>query len=453
MNKYTIGLIVGVLSAGLTLQAQAQGLSPSEAKGTVPMVFEYNLAGPTTIESAPIQTAGTIKTISASYDFEGEVTLEVSANAGTSYTKIINGKPLTDGFIAGNTLCFKVNIPQGSILKKITLGFTDSSGVKKIFRNPDIYKFKYHKPIFIAGSNEELFNYPVKINLDRRDVYFTAADGQTPLYYYLEEGSRFSVLGSGDYANTKNLEPRTQYDNCWVKIPQIPKEGITIYLYCGDKQGLPPQGTVPEYLDANKVFPLFDDFSQAKLDETKWQVLPGLKKEYNLKDGQLQLKDCLILSRDFTMKQGILEFKAKAQDNASIQAVLREKVTNQKTLPIEVIVYSSNYPGAEHTIAINGVAKLNIGKPITPLTYYIYKVIVNEDGIIFERYSENYKKEAEIQFLDVGGLEQDYIGLKADAALVNAGSVYFDWVRVRPFVEVEPKVVIEPKTQNPEPNS
>ena len=40
MDKYTAGLILGVLSAGLTLQAHAQGLSPSEAKGTVPMIFE-----------------------------------------------------------------------------------------------------------------------------------------------------------------------------------------------------------------------------------------------------------------------------------------------------------------------------------------------------------------------------------------------------------------------------
>ncbi len=59
-------------------------------------------------------------------------------------------------------------------------------------------------------------------------------------------------------------------------------------------------------------------------------------------------------------------------------------------------------------------------------------------GIIFERYSENYQKQAEIQFLDVGGLNEGYIGLKADVAPFNAGSVYFDWVRVRPYTDTEP---------------
>ena len=50
----------------------------------------------------------------------------------------------------------------------------------------------------------------------------------------------------------------------------------------------------------------------------------------------------------------------------------------------------------------------------------------------------NRKKQAEIKFLDVGNFTEGYIGLKADAAVFNAGSVYFDWIRARPYVEVEP---------------
>ena len=229
MNKYTAGLILGILGAALNVEAYAveQGLSPQEAEhppfryggvptspeGTVPEVFEYNLQGPSTIESESIKTQGTIKTICASYEFEGEVRLEVSANAGTAYTKIINGSILKDGFIPGNYLRFRATVTKDSILKKIIIGYTDSSGVSTLYQNPDLKNYKYRKPIYISGGSEEVFNYPMKMVLSSQlsalsQILFTAADGQTSLYYYLENPNSY-----------------------WVKIPQIPKEGIKIYVY------------------------------------------------------------------------------------------------------------------------------------------------------------------------------------------------------------------------------
>lgn len=171
MNRYTAGIIIGLLGAGLTLEAQAQtvtGHFPSELNQSspmesVPFSYEYNLSGPATIESESIKTRGTIETISAYYEFEGEVRLEVSANAGTAYTKIINGTILKDGFIPGNELRFRANIAKDSILKKITIGYTDSSGTKKLYYNPDLANYKYHKPIYISGGSEEVFNYPLKL--------------------------------------------------------------------------------------------------------------------------------------------------------------------------------------------------------------------------------------------------------------------------------------------------
>jgi len=421
MDKYTAGLILGFLSAGLAIEAHA-----NQVVEQAPLVYEYNLSGPTTLESEPVKTLGTIKTIYASYDFEGIVTLEVSANAGNSYTKIINGIPLAEGFMPGNELRFRANIAKGSVLKKLTLGFTNSSGEKRLFNNPDTAKFKYHKQIYISGSSEELFNYPVKINSQRDDIYFTAADGQTPLYYYQAK----------------------EEDDVWVKVPQIPTEGILIYVYYG-YDGIAPAN---KYCDGSRVFLFFDDFSRqtsftaggipqnagSGLDEKKWKVVTGLKKEYNVEEENLKLKDCTVISRDFKMQQGILEYKAKAEENASIQAIVRGKDSLHNAFSLEQVVYSSSYPGAEHTIAINDLAKLNIGKPIQALTYYIYQVVVKPEGIIFERYANNYEKQAEIQFLDVGSLDQGYIGLKADTAPFNGGSVYFDWVRVRPYAQLEP---------------
>ncbi len=295
---------------------------------------------------------------------------------------------------------------------------------------PDISIYKEHKVIYVSGGSQEVFNYPLKLDLGRgglnlpypgslKDIYFTSGDGKNPLYYYLENPS-----------------------NCYIKVPRIPREGTTVHIYY-NKRKLLPQETAfetDEYLDPDKVFPFFEDFSGAALNEEKWEVMLGLKKEYSIKDGYLQLKDGLIISRNFKIKQGIIEFKAKAEENAAIQVALRSGVFGPATFPYEQLVYSSNYPGVEHTIAINDIAKLNIGKPIQPFIFYIYKVTVDPKSIIFERYSENQQeKQAQIQFLDMGNSDEGRIGLKANALpFNNSGSVYFDWIRVRPYVEVEP---------------
>jgi hypothetical protein len=190
-----------------------------------------------------------------------------------------------------------------------------------------------------------------------------------------------------------------------------------------------------------RVFSFYDDFEDNKLNEEKWLVKQEFDKRSDVKDGYLELKGCSITSRGFRIKKGVLEFKAKAESNAAIQAIAKGFVNKQLGVSSEQTVYSSSYPGAEHTIAINDVAKLNIGKPIEPLKDYLYKVIVNSEGISFERYSRDYEKQAEIKFLDTYQVNDGYIGLKAAASPLEGGSVYFDWVRVRPYTEVEPRVV------------
>lgn len=404
--------------AGLSLGVRAGAEEIHAQQG--PLVYEFNLKGPLTVESERMSTQGMIQAIAASWEFEGEVRLEVSANAGNAYVKITNGQILNEGFIPGNQLCFKADIPAGSMLKNVTLGYKDTSGAVRFSRNQELAGFKYHKSINISGSNEELFNYPVKIKIakenvreDFKDVRFTSSDGATALAYYLE-----GVSPSGA--------------SLFVKVPQIPKEGTRINVYYGNENA--KDESHPE-----KVFAFYDDFNSLKLDTTKWQLRSELDKVCNLKDGALQLKGCAIISRNFKMKKGILEFKARAERNAAIQAISRGVFTGRSAYPFEQMVYSSAFAGAEHTIAVNDVAKLNIGNPIQPLTDYIYKVIVSSEGITFERYSSDYDKQAEIRFLDTYTLDEGYIGLKAEVSLFDSGSAYFDWVRVRPYTEVEPK--------------
>lgn len=431
MNKQTIFII----SAIIFLNSGAAAVAKQASQAQAPLIYEYNLKGPKVLELDTITASGTINTISASWDFDGEVSLEASANGGLAYTKIANGQILTDGFIPGNQLRFRINIAEDSSLKKLTVGYTDSSGADYAFHNRDLPAFRNHKPIYISGAGRDLFNYPVKITIgsggpvtgprkadvvceggiepDFRDIRFTAADGQTPLAYYQDDSADF-----------------------WVKIPQIPKEGTKIFLYYGNKAAV-------SLSNPEAVFLFYDDFNGNKLNEEKWLVRPELKSQTFERDGALCLNDSSVISRNFKMKEGILEFKAMAEKNTAIQGIVHGNAAANTLLRVEETVYASDFPGAEHTIAVNDVAKLNIGSPIKPLKEYIFKVIVNTQGITFERFDKDYEKQAEIRFLDTYKLEKGYIGLRTAGASLGAGSAYFDWVRVRPYAGIEPKVIEE----------
>mgnify|MGYP001618125865 FL=1 len=75
-----------------------------------PLFYQYNLKGPLTLESEIIPATGTIQAISAFWDFEGQVRLEASATAGSSYIPIVNGQVLEQGFLPGNQLRLRINI-------------------------------------------------------------------------------------------------------------------------------------------------------------------------------------------------------------------------------------------------------------------------------------------------------------------------------------------------------
>ena len=420
MKTYWFTTVAGFILFAFTIKASAEGVQ-------APLIFDYGaFKGPSIMESETIKTSGTVKAISCYWDFVGKVSMEVSANAGRAYVKIGNGTVLKEGFIPGNELRFRATLGGKSILKKVVLGYVDSSGAKRLPQNPQLAAYKNHKPIYVTGGSEELFDYPLEIIIDKndlsgaqedyRDIRFIAADGATELEYYHDE----------------------EKGTFWVKIPQIPKNaGLTLYLYYGNPLAVNKS-------NAETVFVFYDDFNGAKLNEERWQKALGLKGDCSVKDGYLQLRDASVLSADFAMKEGILEFKARAEKNAAIQAIFQqaqdEKATDAKSdshfFPFKEIFYSSGYPGAEHTIAINDVAKLNIGKPIQPLEDYIYKAVITPAAAIFERYSGAGAKEVEVQFMDAGAPGDGYIGLKAD------GKVYYDWVRVRPYAAVEPQATL-----------
>jgi len=410
------------------------------------LVNYLNLTGSKVYESEAVTTEGTITNITANWDFSGSVHLEVSANNGVNYVSIVNGFPLVKGFVPGNQLRYRVILEPKSLLRRITLFYTDNKVSRHTFGNPELSGFTYRKAIYIENSLEnELVNYQLKIKVgearvqvpspektdvycdgkikaDFKDIRFICADGETNLAYYLE-----SVQG----------ERPNRFAIFWVKIPQLPKKGVNFWIYLYYSNPKAQDLTLP-----NEVFDFFEGFKGKSLDLEKWEIYNELKGEAGIVGAELRLNNSTILSRIFKLENGIIEFKARIQGACGIQGIVRDKKENSLYSSVNQTVYASNFLGAEHTIAVGNIVKVNIGKPIVPDKYYIYRVIAEGPNLIFERYdARDFNKEVELRFSDIGGLSEGHIGLRGDCMSGNEGAVYFDWIRVRQYTADSPKVL------------
>ncbi len=233
---------------------------------------------PGTYELAtPYITDGLIWGITANYNFSGRVTLEVSATGKNSdYVPVVNGVPLEwGGFTPGAKLMWRAKLEPGSSLTEVRIKYVDISGVLGTFGTPELTGFKFRKPIYIKGSPEGgLFNYELALKVgessnvadcdfylkgvlqaDFRDVRFTAADKETLLPHWRE-------YVSGSSPNRTAL--------FWVRIPQLPADGLTIYVYYGKK-------LAADLSNGEVTFNFFDDFSAEMLDVEKWSAFDFTK--------------------------------------------------------------------------------------------------------------------------------------------------------------------------------
>ena len=386
--------------------------------------------GPGTYESTtPYETEGLIYGITASYEFTGEVTLEVSTTGNTTdYVKVVNGVPLELGeFIGGNKITWKATLAAGSMLTKVKIVYNDLSGVLGSFGTPELSGFMFRKPVYLTGSTAgELFHYqvPVKIgesvgsagydfylkgviHADFADVRFTQADTETLLPHYLENIT-------GDAPN------RTA--TFWLNIPQLPKEGLAIYLYYGNADA--------KSASSEAVFDFFDDFEGAALDETKWTA--ALNEDFSyleVSDSLLRLDAAQVTTNVYELfANGIVEYKAKTA-SGPIAAMIRDEDT---------LAYSSNVVIAQHCIAVDGDIKANVEEPITLNTFYHYKIEASGDNITFQRFDEYGRQlQAEVKY------EVNSASLAGPLGLIAASKdffVYYDWVRVRKLATPAPLV-------------
>ena len=303
----------------------------------------------------PYKTKELISSITLNWEFEGEVTMQVSA--GAEYVAAINGVPLEWGkFFSGTEIKWRATLSSGSRLSEVRITYTDISGTVGSFGNPALSGFKFRKPIYIRvqgsgdrvqgsgdrvqGSGDSLFHYqiPIKIgesakaagcdiyikgilNADFKDVRFTPADAETSLPYCLE-----GISGKAPQ----------RVATFWVKVPQIPKEGILIYLYYG-------KPSAEDLSSAEKTFDFFYDFDTQPFDAKKWKdydfTKAGIIVEYKQgtgyrvqgTDGEIKTLD----TAEFNNNEKIIEHFKAGEDyewaRARKAAVLMPAVDSAKT--------------------------------------------------------------------------------------------------------------------------
>lgn len=368
---------------------------------------------------------GQIETITATWEFEGQVRLEVSADGGNNYIPVTYGTPVSSqtspNFVSGDSLRWRAIFSKDSTLYKVKITYTDSSGVAGSFGQPELSGFNYRKPIEIVNPlSRPLYNYQLQIKIaqgssleeadiycqgnsqvDFKDIRFTSADGQTPLSYYQE-----AVSG----------EAPNRVATFWVKLPYIPAEGLSLYLYYGNSQA-------KDLSNPEAVFDFYETFSGKKLNQDKWQLYTQLTGEYEVADSQLKLSGAKIISKNYQLKDGILEVKAAPEDE--VRVIVREDKENPNSTQVG---YSSNIDDAQHCIAIGNIVKANNPIAISPAASYNYKVVAKESSLTF------YRGQESVSYQDETGIKEGYIGLETG----DSDGSYYDWIRVRKYAEEKP---------------
>ncbi|MBI4323407.1 MAG: DUF2341 domain-containing protein [Candidatus Omnitrophica bacterium] len=421
--------------AGIGVAARPCGANPEQVTLQSALVWRTDGSGdyplqelkPGTTYALPeaIATAGQIETLTATWTFEGQVTLELSADGGLHYAPVLYGVPLASGFSRGNRLKWRATLGPESSLSETRVVYTDGSKILGSFGDPRLSGFRYRKPIAINGSAAgTLFGYQLalaigesaetaaydahcegRLRSDFADIRITTADGQTVLPHYLE-----TIVG-GTPARLAMV---------WVKIPQLPPEGLTLYLYYGNP-------TAPDLSDGQAVFEFFDDFKGSDLDPKRWDTHLEGQGGATVSDSQLHLTSASILSTAFQMTDGIVEYLATtttAQDDARL--IIRSDP--QATHPDETnqVAYASAYAGAEHVLAAGSIVQANDPQPIAAGTPYGYQVLARGTTLTFQRYDPEFTDvQATVTFDDASGLTQGVVGLHSD------GSASYDWIRVR----------------------
>jgi hypothetical protein len=385
----------------------------------------------------PFVTEAPITRLSATWDFTGQVTLEVNATGNSQdYVRVTNGVPLEFKERAqGSRIRWRATLAPQSSLSRVRVVYADRSGVAGSFGNELLSGFKTRKEISIQGSKDgDLFQYPVRIKVgeskkssdlcdlkldggilsDFKDVRFTLADGETVLPHFLD-----GVSG------TKPNREAT----FWVKIPEIPKEGLLLSMYSGHP-------AAEDISNGAKVYDFFEDFDGTALSAEAWKLALGDKTgKASVADSTLLLEKAKLTTARDVFGHGVLEYKARVSESGAVAGIIRGTADGTKDL----VAYASTLNGSEHAIAQGGSVLANDPKPITPGVFYLYRVHCDPLGnVVFQRFAEDGEGDAQAEVRAVSGVNPAMpLGL---ASSNQDHAVECDWIRTRQDADSAPKI-------------
>lgn len=387
-----------------------------------------------------IATKGQAQKICVNYSATGAALVEVSADNGLHYYPVVNGVPLEKDFISGNRIKWRAQmLKEGAQLNYLKIDYADSSGVVTDFGSPQLSGFNYRRELFLSNpAKEPLYNYQVKLKIaqnknkeadadcqgrvkeDFSDIRFTAADAKTPLPYYLESltGAHPDLIA-----------------HLWVNVPEIPKEGVRIYIYYGANQA-------QDNSQPTQVFDFYDDFKDVDVSSANWIVQSRPNGTCLIEGGRLCLDASELISKDFIFNEGIIEYGLLVDTGIENSLTLRPKSNDSFESP-SFSAYSSAYKGAEHCVAIYDIVKANDGKakPIGPSGSYNYRIRINEDNVLFERFgSAASELQASVEYSHESAIKPGHIGLKSGGDGGGRNKIIYSFVRARKYALKEPMI-------------
>jgi hypothetical protein len=399
--------------------------------------------------SQPVSVKGTIMSVTATWEATGPVAVFVSADAGLHYMPVVNGVPVTSGFIKGQTLKWKAVLGADTALSALALAFTSTNGVAGPFGEPELSGFVYRKSLKVSGSpSGTLYRYQVKVRVgessgvkdadvvvnghtvaDFNDIRFTLADGRT--------------LAPHALVSLEGKKPK-RIATYFVRVAQIPQDGAVLFIYYG-------QPSARSLSSPEDTFDFYEDFTalDGKIDPEKWSLTLGTGGSAQVTPEGLLLDAATLTSKTFEFKDGIIEYVASAETGFETRLVARDP-DPQSATDVLLVAYASALDGAQHCLVVDNIVKVNTPQAIKAATYYGYRLLADkENNLTFERFDESFlEKQAEVFYRDTQGPSKGFLALKTAGSGLGRSLTKFQWIRSRQYTAIEP--VVDPASAGAE---
>jgi hypothetical protein len=380
-------------------------------------------------QSLVVTVDDSVTAVTVNYEAEGAVSVAVSGDKGRTWRDLVNGVPQS-GFKDGGVLVWKAVLTPGSVLKRVVLDYETAQGKRTGFGSPELSGCTLRKQIDVTTTApHSLFNHQVMLliaadeasgstyaaHLNGKalasfaDIRFTAADGRTVIPHTIE---RIETVGDVSVARV------------WVRIPQIPSAGVSLYVYYGNPSAVATDAP-------HKVFDFYDSFDGERLDSSRWTDADLVTR---LSESRLILESGeLVSAKSIALYGSVIEYRASPIEGKEVRLNLRG--ADESGRLHEICLFSSTFEGKEHCIAVDGVVRSNTAVPVVPGLEYGYQAELS-DIVSFLRFDGEFSHQEADCMQDLPRIRQGQLSFNA----ADSVRLELDWVRVRRYTIYDVKV-------------